>query len=213
MSRKPNTVKPWHDNDVARTLNIANGLLTHVRGMDPKIRPTATTEGYLMQHYNCSRARMRERIADAEDRVRRRKQGYDLAANWLETLRLIGDELSEKLCARTYELAYDLSNRSAFNAQKFLIDKNDSLFAADVENTTRTDGGSEFGLISDIEQEVFDEMTDLEDAQVAELVEADAQIKIKLGHIVRRVRKRLADKRVNDIDTAATTDESDDGSP
>ena len=206
VSRKQTAAKPWHDDDVARTLNIANGLLSHLRDMPPEQRPDATTEGYLMRHYRCSKQRLRDRIADAEDRKRRRRPGHDLAAEWLETLRLIADELGEKLYAHTHKIAYDPGNRNAFNAQKFLIDKNERLFAATDATPGSGSGPEQFGLVSDIEQEVFDELTDAEEAQLAELIEAETQIKIKLSHIVRRVRKRLADRRVSDIDVETTDD-------
>jgi len=202
------TVKAWHDDDVAATLNTAEGALSDLRGKPPDYRPAATVETYLMQRYRCSRVRMKERIADAHDNVRRRRKGYDLAANWLETLRLIGDELCEKLYTKTADIAFDTNNRNAFNAQKFLIERNESVFEADTLPAAQQ--APTHSMVSEIEQEVFDAMTDVEEAQLTELIEAEASIKIKLGHLLRRIQKRLADQRVADDDAYDEIADADD---
>lgn len=200
--------RPWHDDDEGKTLSIAEGALADLRDKPADYRPAATIETYLMNRYRCSRIRMKERIADAQDRVRRRRKGHDLAAMWLETLRLIGDELCEKLYAKTMAIADDTSNRNAFNAQKFLIEKNESVFAADMLPAAQQAPTN--SLVSEIEQEVFDAMTDVEEAQLTELIEAEASIKVRLGHLIRRIQKRLADQRVAADDEATESTDDDD---
>lgn len=180
----------WHDGNVDKTLQLAEGLLTKLRDTPPERRPDQTVAGFLAKHYGCSVQRMKSRKEDAEAK-RTREDEADL---WLETIYQIGNELGETLLAKTFAIARDTSNRNALNAQKYLLPKIDpQVFGESEAQVVRAESRS---LISDIPQEVFDELTDEEEGQVVEIEQAVAQQLTQLEQLIRRVQKRIAEQRV-----------------
>lgn len=186
----------WSNGDPAKTLRLAEGLLARLRDAPAESRPDQTTAGYLARHYGVSIQKMKLRIADAEARRNR----DDLADNWLECIYQIGNELGERLLAKTFAIAHDTSNRNSFNAQKFLLNKLDPDVYSDSAETRTTTQAETRSLISDIEQEVFDEANEVEEAQLVEIEQTIAEAMIKLEQWTRRIRKRIADKRVQEIE-------------
>jgi hypothetical protein len=191
----------WHGGDGHVAITRAEGLLQKLRDTAPEARPDQTTIGYLARHYHTSIQTMKQRIADAE----RSRSRNDQADAWLETLYQIGNELGETLLAKTFQIARDTSNRNAFNAQKFLLAKLDPEVYGDASETAAPATQESRSLISDVPQEVFDELNEIEEAQLVEIEQALAGQLVKLEQLVRRVQKRVADRRVTednrDVDT------------
>jgi hypothetical protein len=182
----------WHGGRTDETLTKAEGLLSKLRDTPPERRPEVLTASYLAKHYGCSVQRMRARIADAEAK----QSKEDEADLWLEVIYQIGNELGETLCAKTFAIARDTSNRNALTAQKFLLPKIDpATFGDDAEARTATEPRA---LISDIPQEVFDELT----AEEAQELESQEQVVLQslavVEQLVRRVQKRIADRRAEE---------------
>jgi hypothetical protein len=111
---------------------------------------------------------------------------------------MIGNELSETLKAKMYQIARDVTNRNAFNAQKYLLPQVDpGVFG---ETATRTATGAESSsLVADIPQEVWDEINEDERAQMEEIEHAVSEALVKMEHLVRRVQQRVANKRAEDV--------------
>lgn len=185
----------WHGGNLADAINRANGLLTKLRDTPPEHRPDQTTVGYLARHYGVSIQVMRARIADAEQK----RSSNDYADNWLECIYQIGNELGETLLAKTFQIARDTSNRSSFKAQQWLLAKLDPSVYGEAAETSVQQAPAR-SMLSDVPQEVFDDMSDEEEAQLVEIEQMFSNAQLLLTQWVRRRQKRVADHRVQEVD-------------
>lgn len=172
------------------TLRKMEGLLQTLRDTPPEHRPEATTLVYLSTHLGCSVQTMRQRIADGEAQ-RRRDQDAD---HFVELCHLLGNLLGELLCAKTFRIANDVSNRNALAAQKFLLPLIDPETYGDKPPAPVADESN--ALIKDVPQEVWDAANETEQQQIEEIEMTINNALKQLEHLVRRFQKRVADRRV-----------------
>jgi hypothetical protein len=177
----------WGD---AQTLKKMEGLLQTLRDQPPEQRPEQMVNVYLANMFGVSPRTMLQRLADAETNAGR----DSLADYFCDLWRQIANVLGEAIHATVFKIAKDAGNRNAFNAGKWLAERNEpDVFGTQREAATHRDVG---GAMSDIEQEVFDEMDATETLQLEEIERNIGGEMTKLGALVRRIRKRLAEKAV-----------------
>jgi hypothetical protein len=190
----------WHGGDPDRALSKAEGLLAKLRETPPEHRPKQMTIQYLAHQYHVSVQTMKGRVADAESKRRLN----DYADNWLEIIYQIGNVLGETTAAKTFAIAHDVSNRNAFNAQKFILERTDPTVYGATANTVEQAPARAF--ISDVPQEVFDDLDEVAEQQLAEIEQLFANAQLMLTQWVRRQQKKIADQRVQEVDADDTAD-------
>jgi hypothetical protein len=184
----------WQGTHTPETFKRLEGLLSKLRDTPPEHRPEATVYSYLATHFGVSVQTMQARISNA----RLYQLRDDEADYYLELVYMIGNELSESLVGKTFAIARDPTNRNAFNAQKWLLPKIDpDVFGESAGKTTT--GGEASSLVSDVPQEVWDEISDEERTQMEEIEHTVSEALVKLEHLVRRVQQRVANKRAEDV--------------
>lgn len=183
----------WQGVHAPATFTLLEGLLSNLRDKPPEQRPDATLHGYLATHLHVSVNTIKARIENA----RLYQLRDDDAAYFLELVYMIGNELSETLQAKAFAIARDPTNRNAFNAQKWLLPKIDPDVFGEAAARTAT-GGEQSSLVSDVPQEVWDEINDEERVALEEIERTISENLVKMEHLVRRVQQRVATKRVDD---------------
>lgn len=177
-------------------LRKMEGLLQKLRDTPPEHRPEQTTLVYLSTHLGCSVPTMRLRIADAE--VCKRRE--DDADYFLELYYQLGNVLGESLAAKTFQIARDVNHRSALAAQKFLLPLIDPDTYGDKPQVVEAQESNT--MIKDVPQEVWDAATELEQHQIDDIAMTIDNALKQLSNLAARLTKRVADKRVAEVDDA-----------
>ena len=183
----------WGAHDCERTLHMMEGLLSDLRGRKPQNRPAQVTHVYLAAQFGVSAPTMRSRLQDAMSKRAR----SDKADHFCELWAQIANVLGERISGTIYQIAVDPTNRNCLNAAKWMIERTDKETYSMDEAKQARDAGS---AVADVPQEVWDELTDEEEAQLAEIEMAIDSEMHKLTRLVRRVQRRVADKRASDVE-------------